>query len=157
MKRAPSFGNGVLFMPFARRQARKRRHVDECLRTGRRIPGRSCLQSAFRAERRKVASSAAPRSFPSPPCLPGTGAHVENVTGQPATARTHSPFGKGRAEIRLAGMRKSPPTSPAPPSDKDAHRRLVRPRPDKAGTPFSPFVRLSTAMSDASRPSLPKR
>ena len=61
-------------MPFARRQARKRRHVDECLRTGRRIPGRSCLQSAFRAERRKVASSAAPRSFPSPPCLPGTGA-----------------------------------------------------------------------------------
>ena len=102
-------------MPFARRQARKRRHVDECLRTVRRIPGRSCLQSAFRAERRKVASSAAPPFFPVTPVPSGNRSTSKTSPASPATARAHSPFGKGRAEIRLAGMRKSPPTPPAPP------------------------------------------
>ena len=84
MKRAPSFGNGALFMPFARRQARKRRHVDECIRTGRRIPGRSCLQSAFRAERRKVASS--PPFFPVTP-VPSGNRYARRKRHRPAPPR----------------------------------------------------------------------
>ena len=112
-------------MPFARRQARKRRHVDECLRTGRRIPGRSCLQSAFRAERRKVASSAAPRSFPSPPCLPETGARRKRHRPAPPRQGRTLLSEKAVPKSVLTGCGNPRPRLQPPPSDKVTHRRLA--------------------------------